>query len=459
MKFETTSISVEVNNILANGAKKVHGYYYCNFYIKGKIYQSLKITNIDIYKDYLNNYCDEILIDVKLSSGTYENEFVPNKENIEVKIFHKPISENSLNEDLTQDIALIEGRAVLTDKENQFFSNPTSALDRETRDKMSIQTVTFQVVNPILEAFRMQSTGGIFRLTTGADLIKTMLLNVTNVNDVDVTYKVKGVDVAPGFNAEVKNHINIPQGTKLLDVPDYINKNVEGIYPAGLGFYLQKDIWYLYPVYDVEQFNKSNRTLTILRVPSDVLPVTDRSFVTSKNNVTIIANKSTTLTDDSDIAQLNQGNGLRFTDAKAIMEDFVAIDGNKATASRGKNVNEFIMDKRDTQLNNVVSPTAKISSNPYYEMSKIASRNGSMIDVLWEYSDSTLLHPGMPVRFMTQQGDGISITYGVLLAAHEMIMLEGQGMAASKHKRACNLSVFIKRKIKWNEEKSNSTTV
>ena len=455
MQFHSTSLAAEVATIINSGPNNVHGYYYCQFNVKGKILPPHKIANIDIYCDYLNNYCDEILIDVYLSPGTYENDIIPNKENIEITVFQKPVHENDLTEDLNQDIAMIEGRAVLTSKDNQFFSNQTSAISKEVRDKVGIQKVTFQIVNPLLEAFRMQSTGGIFRQLVGMDLIKTILLNISNINDVDQKYKIKGVNAAPGFNNEIKNHISIPQGTKVLDVPDYINKNIEGIYPAGLGFYLKKDIWYVYPTYDVEQFNKSNRTLTILRVPQDAIPVIERSFITNNNNVTIVANKQTSLLDSSDIEQLNEGNGLRFTDAKSIMEDFVKVDGNKATASRGKNVSEFLADHRDTKMNNVVSPNNRISSNMYYEMSKVAKRNGSVVDVVWEYSDASLLYPGMPVRFMTQQGDGISIIYGVLLASHEMIMLEGKGTTASKHKRSCSLSIFVKRRIKWNEESTD----
>lgn len=452
MLFHNTSIAAEVSTIINSGPNDVHGYYYCQFYIKGNILPPHKIANIDIVCDYLNNYCDEVLIDVFLSPGTYENDIIPNKENIEIKVFNKPIHENDLEEDLKQDVAVLEGRAVLTDKNNQFFSNQTSGISKEVRDKVGIQKVTFQIVNPMLEAFRMQSTGGIFRQVKCMDLIRTILMNISNINDVDQKYKVKGVDVAPGYNEEVKNHINIPQGIKVLEVPDYINKNIEGVYPAGLGFYLKKDVWYVYPTYDVEQFNKSNRTLTILRVPSDAVPVIERSYVANKNNITIVANKQTSLLDSSDIDQQNNGNGLRFTDAKNIIEDYVKVDGNKATASRGKNVSEFLADQRDTKLNNVVSPTNRISSNMYYEMSKVAKRNGSIVDVIWEYSDASLLHPGMPVRFMTQQGTGISIIYGVLLASHEMIMLEGKGTSASKHKRSCSLSIFVKRRIKWNEE-------
>lgn len=459
MKFDNTSIATEMRTIINSGPKKVHGYYYSKLYIKGKVFTPHKIANIDVFGDYLNNFCDEVLVDLYLSPGMYENDIIPNKENIEIKIFRRVMTEDSETEDLTDGVRVIEGRLVLTDKNNQFFANSTSANKKETRDKLGVQKVTFQIVNPILEAFRMQSTGGIFRLATGIDVIRTILLNVTNSNNVDESYKIKGVDIAPNFNNEVKTHINIPHGTKVLDVPDYINKNVEGIYAAGLGFYLKKDIWYIYPTYDVDRFNNATKTLTVLRVPTDVLPVMDRTFLANGNNVTIIVNKTASLIDGSDIEQQNLGNGLRFTDARNVMEDFVKIDGNKATASRGKNVSEFVMEQRETKLNNIVSPGSKISSNMFYEMSNLAKRNGSVVDVLWEYSDASLLYPGMPVRFMSQQGDGVAVVYGVLLASHETIMLEGKGITTNKHKTSCNLSIFVKRKIKWNEENVDTVDV
>jgi hypothetical protein len=451
MNFNLTSIAAEVNNIIKK-TKNAHGFYTCKIFVKDHVLSPHKIVNIDIFEDYLNNYSEEIIIDLYLSSGTYENIIVPNKENIEIKIFNTPMPENNTTEDKNQEITIIEGRAVLTTTDNQFFSNKTSVTNREDKDRLNIQLVRFQVINPILEPFRLQSAGGIYRQTTGIEVIKTLLVNGCNINRVDEKYKVKGSNVVPGFNNEIKNQISIPQGTKISDIPDYINKNIDGIYPTGFGFYLKKNIWYLYPTYDVDHFDKVNKTLTILKVPGDVLPIIDRTYEVSNGCVTIIANKGTMLEDRSDQDQLNKGNGLRFTDAKSIMDGFVEVVGNIATASRGKNVSEFIMDSRNTGLNNVISTGIYICSNMFYEMSKLSKRNGSIVEVAWEYSDSSLLYPCMPVKFVYQQGNNTSTIYGVLLAVHEMITLEGKGFSASKHKRSCKLSIFVKRRMEWNED-------
>lgn len=459
MNFNTSPIAAEIKAILNSGGKLVHGYYYAVLYVNGKEISPKKLTNIDIYRDYLKNYTDEILVELVLSAGEFENDIIPYKDNIEIKIFNRPYAEGETLEDVNQPVNIIHGRAILTDTKNHFFSNPTSAHQKESRDILAVQKVEFQILNPIMELFRMQSVGGIFNNVIGADLIKSLYMYYSTSNDVEDAYKVKGVDVAPNYNTKVRETISIPMGTKAPEIADYINKNIEGIYSTGMGIYLQNDMWYLYPTYDVERFTNAPKTLTIVRVPSDVLPQADRTYSNKNGNVTIIANKNTELVDHSELAQLNEGNGLRFADAASMMEDFVKIDGNKATASRGKNVNEFVGEHRATKLNNVSSTHNKISSNMYYEMSKLAKRSGSIMNVDWEHSDASILFPGMPVRFIAHQGNSLTTVYGVLLCSHEMIVLEGKGPAARKHKRQTSLSIFIKRKTDWNPEVTSEDSV
>ena len=73
----------------------------------------------------------------------------------------------------------------------------------------------------------------------------------------------------------------------------------------------------------------------------------ERSYLFKDKNLTIIVNSDVSLNDNSDIEQMNKGNGLRFTDTNSIMDGFIKVDGNKAEASRGKNVSEFTSGNRE----------------------------------------------------------------------------------------------------------------
>lgn len=452
MGYTNSSLSAEVNSIINDGPKNVHAYYRCEITANGKVIPPLKIANLDIVGDYLNNFCDEVLLELFISQGTLEQDIIPYKENLEITIFRSPVRENKDEADHDEDIKLLKGRLVYTGKEHNFFSIPNSNISKDGRDLVGILKTSFQVLNPILESLRMQSTGGIFRNTKCIDLMRMLLKSNTNNNDNDSEFKVKGVDIIEGYNDTVKNHINLPMGINSLEAIDYINKNVEGIYPTGFGFYLKKDMWYIYPTYDTERFDKAKHTLTIIRIPQDTIPVIERSYLFKDKNLTIIVNSDVSLNDNSDIEQMNKGNGLRFTDANSIMDGFIKVDGNKAEASRGKNVSEFTSGNRETKMNNVRSPNGGISSNMYYEMSKLAKRGGSQLNVIWHFSDSTLLYPGMPVKFVTMQGKSIVVLYGVLLYAHDVIALEGSGVMAKYHKADTMLSIFVNRKFKWNTE-------
>lgn len=451
MRFEESSLMLEMNNVIRSADTYVHGYYNAVIIANGKNIIPHKILNIDNYRDFLKNYTDDIMVECVIPAGVYENDIIPFKENLEVRIYDKPVllvTDASSN----KEYGVMRGRCILEDTGASFFSSKSSANSKKAKDLSNLMTIRFQILDPMVELFRMISVGGIYRNVVGVDLAKTLLMEASNKSDVENEYKIKGIDVVPKYSKEVNSHINIPAGTKLIDLLDYINKNFDGIYPTGLGFYMHKAIWYIYPTFDTSRFDSAKSTLTIIRVPPDVLPAIDKSFTFKNGHLTIISNEDVMFDDKSDIAQHNEGNGLRFADARTMFESFAEVDGNVATISRAKNVSEFVSDNRKTGLNNVVSTTAKITSNMFYEMSSLAKRNGSVMTVHWNYSDANLVHPGMPVKYLYLQGDNVSAIYGVVLAVQETIMLEGQGITANKHRKKCSLSIFVKRELKWNAE-------
>lgn len=450
MKFETSPLYTEMLNVIKNGSKHLPGFYECKLRVNNKEITAVKVLNVDQFRDFKKNYCDDINIEIMLPAGVYENDILPYKENIDVKIYHRVNTIDPNRQDLSKPVALIEGRGILSDPSNSHFSLNSSVTGKDQRDLTSMINIQMQVLDPMIEVFRMASVGGIFRATTGMEFIKTLFMNISNNAKVSSEYRIKGVNVVEGFNKNIKNHINIESGTTMIDLPDYVNENVEGIYPTGLGFYLYKRIWHFYPLYDIERVNKTKKTLTIIRVPKDVLPQTDVSYIVDHDNVTILCNRKMEYTDPAQHEHYNKGNGLRFVDASKVISGFVTVDGNKITADRAKIVNEFVGEKSPTGLNNLVTPDSTITANSFYQMSKLAQRSGGLVTMTWEYSNCDVIYPGMPVKIKYLQGDNVGTLEGVVLGVQTTIVLEGQGMQAKHHKEVSVLSIFVKRKLDWN---------
>ena len=77
-------------------------------------------------------------------------------------------------------------------------------------------------------------------------------------------------------------------------------------------------------------------------------------------------------------------------------------------------------------------------------MSKLAKRGGSQLNVIWHFSDSTLLYPGMPVKFVImQQGNRLLFFMAFLLYAHDVIALEGSGVMARNTIKLIRCYLFL----------------
>jgi hypothetical protein len=229
-----------------------------------------------------------------------------------------------------------------------------------------------------------------------------------------------------------------------VEVPHHVHYHCGGLYSAGLGYYLQDDHWYVFPVYDNTRFNDGDPTLTIINVPPNRLPGIERTYRKDGDNLVVLATGDAKFRDLSNLAQLNAGNGVRFADASKMMQDFVTVKGNKAQAARAKNNTEIVGDKRPNNVNYVTTALRGINANPYVEYSALTARQGSGINLVWENADHTLIHPGMPARVMYLDGDEVKELYGVLQGAHLYASMREVGVTSERFVNHMTLSVFVK---------------
>jgi len=413
-----------------------------------KIYNApYKILSIDFLSDFEDNYSDEILLEITLGAGTYANNIYPFKEDIEIILAKTPLNEVDDNIDTTQKPQTERYRATLIDTGNPIIEANSSFSPTMTQlDIANLITVKFQLVNKALEQLRMISVGSIFRNGTVGDVIKSSLTQASQTIVVDGKRAIKGVDVIePISNNTPRSHIVIPQGIPLVQLPQYIHEKCGGVYSSGLGYYLQGDYWYVYPCYDCTRFNSAKKTVTIINVPKNKLPGIERTYRLTGDNLVILATGSVKFKDNSEVEMLNKGNGVRYADANNFVTGFATTANNKTTASRALNNSEYVSVKRLTGNNNVPVSSNPINANSFYEASKLAVRQGSMIDLEWENSNQTLIFPGMMVKILYIDDTEIKKIYGVMLKAHHYTAAKGQGQKTTRYISHSVLSIFINR--------------
>lgn len=445
MEIESSSLMREIYAITSSGPKDVHAYWDADILVNSKVLKPLKVLSIDFLTDYENNFSDEIIIKLALSGGMYAKQIYPYNDNVQIKIYRKPLGESGNLRAVSDTLESEIYTATMIDRGNPIYSqNGGNTPTEQNLDLGSIFEIEFQLMNKALEQLRLITVGGIYRNTTVENVVKGILTTESKKIQTDGVREIKGIDMIPAANTTARDHLVIPHGTKLIDIPEYVHKKCGGIYSAGLGYYLQGDYWYIYPCFDTTRFNTEERKLVIINVPQNKFPNVERTFKQDGKKLTIIATGEVKFSDDSEIQQLNAGNGVRFSDAKQFMNEYTKTSNNKTLAQRGRSTNEFVATPRKNEINVTLMSSNHINANPYIEYSKLARRQGAIFSFVWENSSPYLIFPGMVTKVMYLDGSEIKEFYGVVLKEHDYVGTYSPGLTVRRHTCRSMISVFIK---------------
>ncbi len=453
MNLRDSALFREITEIGRSGAKPVFSRWECIIHANGKDVKPLFIIDIDVERNYIENFCDVTSIEVAIPQGLYNYDVVPYKSNLEITLRRIALSEDvNPTIDTNQAPLAHRYRATLYDNKSPLMeSNSPIVQDKELGDRADYQNVKFQLLDPVVERLRMQTTGGVFRKTTGIDLVRALLGKYSKDAGVEKATRVLGVTLAPNANTEVREHIMVPHLTPLSQVPAHINQICGGVYSAGFGYYLQKQYWYLYAPYDVTAYTKSRKTLTVVNVPANRMAMPERSYRETPTQVIVAATGEVKHHDPSEQEQLNSGNAVRFIDANKIMEGFATIEDNKAIISRSANAAEIVGEKRETGLNYAPASEKRITANFLTELGRLARRSGSFIQLAWENAEPDLLYPGMPVKLMYLQNNTPVETLGILIGVQAHIATTNKSPTNRRYATNAAITLFVDRKIKISE--------
>ena len=447
--IEASSVNQEIQQIMNNGANPVHFDWSATIIANKKTIPIQKILGIHIVRNFDTNFADQVVVEVMIPLGTFSNQVYPYKDDLMMTLYKHSTGELGTSTMSSPDIENHKLRATLMDASDHILEGNSRLIQNEVgADLSSMKRVKFQLVEPALEQIRMQSVGSIMRKTTPGDAVKFFMTAISNNIQVDGKVAIKGVEMVPPDNTTVRDHILLPHGLKFSDVPGWIHEHMGGVYNGGFGFYLQNGHWYVYPLYNVDRWNKTPKNLTLINIPQNSMPGMDRTYRKTNNQLIVLLTGENKHLDDTEGLQLNKGNGLRFTAASAVLGEFgtssfgVAKD-NKYKITRSKNNTEFIAAPRKTKLNNIQMSDRRITDNNFYELGKMARRLGSHIQVAWENSDPGSLYPGMPTRYIYSANGNLNVIYGTLLRAHSYIGMTNPGLLNGSY--ICNtaLTVFL----------------
>lgn len=446
MQLEQSSMWPEIQSVVNSGAKPVHFSWRATIHVNrtGVDIPAQKVLSIDTRSDFEANYTDYTILRVVLTGGVYANQVYPFQDDLEITLTQYPIGETSDGSDGGGKVAAKRYQATLRDNGNPLMQGQSQNLSTQTAlDLTNVLEIEFQLMDKTVEQLSMVSVGGVWRNCTMEDFLRTTLTNYSQTAVVDAAIQIKGVDVATPSNTAKRDHIVVPHGTRLLDLPDYVQHKCGGIYSTGLGSYLRDQHWYLYPLLDYTRAAEGEDLVTILVVPPSKFSGAERTYRQDPGNLVLVASGELNFQSDSQAQQLNYGNGVRFADATKLLEGVVKTANNKTLAARGALVSEFVTLVRKSGLNNVQKSSNPITANPHVEASKLARRNGAVVSLLWEHSNAALLKPSSTIQILYMQNERVRTLRGVLLKTQTHIGTAGRGLTNSRYISNTGISCFV----------------
>lgn len=369
---------------------------------------------------YNTNRTDACGIVLDIQPGVYFNKVLPFKDNLTLEL--REI------EGIKQRVRTFTLIPLQTSKPTS-AGNSSHAVNMSGLDTTHLVSYQFQLSDPGYAILKNKEASDIHLLANlEVALVGSLLSNSVGIK-LPEPNNFKGVEIeTPLTNAKRYRQIDIPQGTRLIDLPGYLQEDPRyGIYNKGLGSYYIKGIWYVYPLYGLGRYNRAKFVLNVYRIPEDIMPTVENTYYVNEKSVTVLGLGKGSNIDNRDIIRQNKGIGQRVMMADALNGDagYYYAKGSAVTTESDVMVGFKTAERGD---GNELIPLDLTPSNNYcHPMSMVAVNDGEIITVQWHNSESTLLVPGMPVKYYYMKDDVIAIKEGTLLGRKTEYQIENTG--------------------------------
>lgn len=431
----------EVEAITNGGPKDVHFTFGAELYAGDEKLLVHRVNYININGNYHESVQDEVIASFKLEPSVYQLKVLPNYNNLTVHLTRTPVYEDG---------RILAGPEVTLDKLRAYLVHPVDMianhqmeLTAEGLDLTGFKDIAFQLVDPFANRIRLYMCATNYRSETPAEVLKMAIARAIMATRIDGQTIEPRIDMIDPDNTNKRTAFAIPHGKTLTDLPHYLQDRQGGIYNAGIRMYCQRRGFYVWPKYYLGDRVGQRKQLTIFNLPANQLPGAERTYRETDYQVMLISTGKNTQLDITQNVELNEGNGVRFTNASAILDGMVVGGGNKAVMRRGFANSEFIDGETGRDENYAPMGRNRITANPYAEVSRLASRKGTVTTVVWQNADPYLLEPGMATKVIGLEEGRLVARMGSLINAEYHMGAKVDNIKNNQLSISAGLSVFL----------------
>ncbi len=441
-----------------------HYRYRLELYVGDTPYEAIKVVAVDVQRDFQNEFSESLIVEAVLGVGTYAHAIYPNKQGLTAKLYRQLVLTSANGKIVTDsgeeswDYQCI----IVGDQSPSVVASTEATSDQETGDRSDVINVELQLIEQIVDEFRVVEVGGIFKDCTVKQILTLFFANVqrpeTPPSSLTVTSEdylewrlknlVSGAHIIEPDNTRVYDHIVIPHGTRLVDLPNYLQKTY-GVYKTGMGYFFQKTIWFIFPAYHTRRYDSVEQTLTIANLPANRMPGVEKTYkvndpIKHYGKVYMLATGDVVQKDHSERRQMNDGNAYYHVNADKVMDVFSTTSANVTTINDEDHEVQAAVESR-IHTNFLKLSKDAITHNAFVENSRLSRQVGSHVQIRWENADIDQVYPGMPVLLLYILDGNVAKLYGTLQRIDQDSTAIEPGPTEHRHLRNAVITVWVER--------------
>lgn len=451
MDLLASSLKPEIDKVLAAPNGRVFSHWTATFHCRGEDVKALYVDDVTLIRNYAKAFSDQISVMLTIPEGDFSFMVYPSREILELTLRKSPLSASeSFRESTNSEIVTKRYRAILMDtRSSAIEQNLPTTSNRETANRMSLIRIQVQLIDPLVDHVRKSVYGGTFRSCIGANALRAFLGSISAMSTDEIAQSIKGVDLADGYSEKVYDNCIVPDHTPMELVPRILDEECGGIYPTGMRYYLQRQHWYIYPIYDLRRYDRASRVMNVINVPRGRLTGVETTFRKTGNQIIILATGETIHFDPTEKRQLQEGNAVRYVDAVKMFDDAVKNNGNRAIADLSKTLSEITVEPRESGKDQARLADLPFTTRHYLEMSKLAERSGFYIQVAWENAAPDNLYPGMPAKYSYLNGSNqVEELHGILVGVQARDTPTSKDLVERRFNCTAAITMFLERKMR-----------
>lgn len=405
MAVDRTLIMQDAAKIAHSGITKTKGIK-MELFIHGGVYKVAKVIDVVYKYDYTGGYATEIMATIMMGANDHLTILQTDEGSIKAKLY----------EDLGDEV-LVYDFDVIVDRNN----NPQIATnyDKKNDDRYNstlLQEVTIQLIDHNLLMLRDEFCGGVLRNVSITEVMNYFFNYSINRIKAQNTVANIRYQMHPADNDKIYPQVVVPHGTKLFDLPRYLQQNY-GVYDYDISYFYQGNVMYIYPAYNTTLFDEDTDKIIMYCVPATLIGTPQRTFRYEGTTVYVINSQGLDNYDMVNSGELSLGNGLLKPNANSLFDMCMPKqeEPSKFYADRQLNTIEYASsDRPDGALRKNVSNEFTSNEQRYFSEANI--KYGKVYSAVWELAVNRFVRPGMPIKVIREYNGAYIEEKGVILS-------------------------------------------